>query len=188
MVHCRHTNHPQELPSSVQHGPGLECILIQLQGSLVLAEPFKDPPQVTSLYWRTKGNTAQITKEKQTAAPRTSGQAGAQSQASRFSLPSSTARKGPAGSCLLPPTPSPGLLTVSHAGPWVTHTSTPWVSLGSSPNGVARWWDHGTWQSPLFQKHLLSKWIKKELNGLYLTGCAIFGKGHGSHTQLLLLF
>lgn len=75
--------------------PGLECILTQLQGSLVLAEPFKDPPQVTSIYCRTKGKTAQITKGKQTAAPSTSGQAAAQSQASRFPLPSSTAQKGP---------------------------------------------------------------------------------------------
>lgn len=69
-------------------------------------------------------------------------------------------------------------------GPWVTHMSTPWVSLGSSPTGVARWWDHGTWQNPLFQKHLLSKWIKKEFNRLYLTGCPIFGKAQGSHIQL----
>lgn len=84
---------PKNCRQAYSMGPGLECVLTQLQGSLVLAEPFKDPPQVTSTHWRTTGETAQITKEKQTAAPSTSGQAGAQSQASRSSLPSSTAER-----------------------------------------------------------------------------------------------
>ena len=97
----------------------------------------------------------------------------------------------PPGLITLRTAPSHGLAAPAahrqRSRPWVTHMSTPRVSLGFFPAGAAKWWDHGTWQNPLFQKHLLSKRIKKEFNRLYLPGSPIFGKAHSSHIQLLLL-
>lgn len=142
----RHTNCPQELTPRAQHRkwPGM-CTPWENQGCSMVAEPFKEPPQVTSIYWRTKGKQS----------PENQREAKAKSQhfwAGRSPQPEPSGPRArhynpqePSGSST-PPTNSK--LTVS-VGSWVTHTSTPWVSLGSSPTGVARWWDHSTWQNPL---------------------------------------
>ena len=117
----RHVNCLQELTVKAQCGNWAGMSVNEGPGYSMLAEPLKEPPQITTIHWRSQ---RKCRREKPRPAAATPGQAGAPGRSLQASLPSAWP----------PPTDSqPRLLTVSGAGPESPTCRRPGFPLDSFP-------------------------------------------------------